>query len=102
MMTAKLRSRFWTDQRQADLRRLWAEGLRRVDIADYFRVTEGAVIGALKRYDVPMRTGCKRRPNDATLRPKAVVAVPPAKPKPPAPPPSSVPWPSKQRLMAGR
>ncbi len=83
-MTAKLSSRFWTAQRQADLRRLWSEGLRRIDIADYFRVTEGAVIGALKRYDVPTRTGCKRRPNDATL------------------PPSSVPWPSKERLMAGR
>lgn len=48
-------SQVWTDERVAELRRLWAAGIKTRDIAAELGVSNGTVCGKARRLGLPIR-----------------------------------------------
>lgn len=93
----------WSEERVDLLRRLWPDmQMSRAEIAHYLGVTEAAAESARRRYGLPPRPeGANHRPfkrKKALVAPRRVVSATQHS----AVLESSIPWPSRERLMARR
>jgi GcrA cell cycle regulator len=75
---------FWTEQRDAELRRLLAEGNSARDCAAIFGVTRNSVIGRSHRLDIRSSAPSNSRPKKSkeTPKPKAATILAPGVPMP--------------------
>lgn len=84
----------WSEAMDAELRRMWVDGVVSGDIARHFRTTRNAVIGRVHRLHLPPRPSPIPGYVPAAPKPVAPKAVPPpvvVAPPPPPPPPERVP-----------
>lgn len=90
--------RFWTEERQAELRHRWKNGELAREIAEAMGTTKNAVIGARKQYGLPLRCA-GRLPQQPDHERKM---APPPKPRDVLPTVPQPGWPTRDQLMSGR
>ena len=82
---------FWTEEREAELRKLWTDGQSGGVIAKKLNISRNAIIGKVHRLGLPKRQSTCRivripaRRKIAPARPAPAISVTPLPPEPPAP-----------------
>lgn len=92
----------WTPELRRQFRTAWNEGVTVSDICERFRTSKGQIHRLRKEMGLHLRkpglAGVSKGGRPKKQQPQTVVTLPATKPLPE----SSIPWPDKARLMAGR
>jgi hypothetical protein len=93
----------WTPELRREFRAAWLEGVFVSELCERFQTSKGHIHRLRKEMGLPLRRhgyGGGRPKKELT---RVVVTAPDRSPLPTKPlPESSIPWPDKARLMAGR